>query len=168
MPYEVQICEVAPKPLAAAHGHGNARNFVPQLFALLDEVWKFLKANPQVRQEGLNVFLYFDEDDQRLLHTEQGLPVAAGVKVAAPFAGAGKVVCSATPGGTVATTVHIGPYERLSEAHAAVRAWCKDNHHPIAGPNWEIYGHWNEDPAQLRTDVFYLLQPKAPQGHDDE
>jgi len=27
----------------------------------------------------------------------------------------------------------------------------------FAGPNWEIYGHWTDDPAQLRTDVFYLL-----------
>ena len=23
--------------------------------------------------------------------------------------------------------------------------------------SWEVYGHWSEDPAQLRTDVFYLL-----------
>jgi hypothetical protein len=31
----------------------------------------------------------------------------------------------------------------------------------LAGPNWEVYGHWtdewNSDPAKIRTDVFYLL-----------
>jgi hypothetical protein len=31
----------------------------------------------------------------------------------------------------------------------------------LAGPNWEIYGHWqnewNKDPSQIRTDVYYLL-----------
>ena len=26
-----------------------------------------------------------------------------------------------------------------------------------AGPAWEIYGDWTDDPAQLRTDVQYLL-----------
>jgi effector-binding domain-containing protein len=158
MPYEIQIREVAPQALASARGHGNAENFVPQLFALLDEVWRFLKANPQVKHEGLNVFLYFDKGDKCLLDTEQGLPIEAGVKVAAPFEGAGKVVCSATPGGTVATVVHIGPYEKLSEAHAAVRTRRKADHRPIAGPNWEIYDHGNENPAQRRTDVFYLLK----------
>jgi hypothetical protein len=23
------------------------------------------------------------------------------------------------------------------------------------------YGHWHADPTQLRTDVYYLLQPKS-------
>ena len=158
MQYSVQIVEVSPQPLAAARGYGNAQNLIPHLFELLDEVWKFLKANPHIKHEGLNVFLYYGEDGKDLLHTEQGLPIEAGVKVTAPFAGAGKVVCSATPGGTAATVVHIGPYENLSEAHAALRDWCNDNHRRIAGPSWEIYDHWNDDPGKLRTDVFYLLK----------
>jgi len=28
-----------------------------------------------------------------------------------------------------------------------------------AGQSWEVYGHWHADPAQLRTEVYYLLQP---------
>jgi hypothetical protein len=31
----------------------------------------------------------------------------------------------------------------------------------LAGPNWEIYGHWkdewNNDPSKICTEVFYLL-----------
>jgi hypothetical protein len=27
----------------------------------------------------------------------------------------------------------------------------------MTGVDWEIYGHWDDDPAKLRTDVFYLL-----------
>jgi effector-binding domain-containing protein len=144
--------------LAAARGHGNAQNYVAQLFELLDEVWKFLRANRQVPGAGLNVFLYLDEDEKGFLHTDQGLPIEAGVTVAAPFEGAGRVVCSSTPGGTVATVAHLGPYEKLAEAHAAVRAWCKANDRLLAGPNWEVYGDWDDDPDRLRTDVFYLLR----------
>jgi effector-binding domain-containing protein len=161
MRYEVQIREVGPQPLAAARGQGNAENYVSHLFALLDEVWRFLKANPQPEPPGQNVFLYWNEGDKDLLHSDAGLPLEAGVQVAAPFEGTGKVVCSATPGGTVATVAHLGPYEKLAEAHAALRRWCKDHNRPLAGPSWEIYGDWNDDPAKLRTDVFYLLQETA-------
>jgi effector-binding domain-containing protein len=158
MQYEVKICEFGPQLLAAARGHANAQNYVDQLFALLDEVWQFLRANPQVKHDGLNVFLYYDENDKDLLGTDHAMPIEAGVKVAAPFAGAGNVVCSATPSGTVASVVHIGPYQKLSEAHSAVRNSCKENNHRVAGPNWEIYGHWSDDPNKLRTDVFFLLK----------
>lgn len=29
------------------------------------------------------------------------------------------------------------------------------------GTRWEVYGHWVEDETQVRTDVFYLLEPAA-------
>jgi effector-binding domain-containing protein len=58
----------------------------------------------------------------------------------------------------VATTAHLGPYDRLHEAHEAILQWCSDHGHAMAGPAWEVYGHWNDDPSQLCTDVYYLLQ----------
>jgi hypothetical protein len=27
--------------------------------------------------------------------------------------------------------------------------------------NWEIYGHWDDDPSKVRTDVFYFLDQEA-------
>jgi len=154
----VQIIEVEGHPMAASLGHANAQNLVEQLFSLLDEVWKFLKANLQVKNDGLNVFVYYDDVDEDLLHTEYGMPIEAGVILTEAFEGAGKVVCASTPGGTVATAVHTGPYDTLGETHSAIRKWCKDNHQPIAGLNWEIYGHWTDDASQLSTQVFYLLK----------
>jgi hypothetical protein len=86
-----------------------------------------------------------------------------GVELAAPFGGHGEVVDSATPAGTVATTTHYGPYSLLHEAHDALRQWCGNNGYTATGPNWEIYGHWNDewnkDPSKITTDVFYLLVP---------
>jgi len=63
----------------------------------------------------------------------------------------------ATPSGTVATTVYMGPYDRMGPAHEAIHNWARENGRKFAGPSWEVYGHWNEDPAKLRTDIFYLL-----------
>jgi effector-binding domain-containing protein len=80
-----------------------------------------------------------------------------GQEVFAPFASTPDLFCSSTPGGEVATVAHWGSYDRLHEAHEAVRQWVADHQRTMAGPNWEIYGHWTDDVSQLRTDVFYLL-----------
>jgi effector-binding domain-containing protein len=83
------------------------------------------------------------------------------VELYGPFAEDGQVVCSATPAGPVAWATHFGPYNGLGAAHDAVRRWCTANNRRLAGPNWEIYGHWqsewNTNPSQIRTDVYYLL-----------
>jgi hypothetical protein len=85
-----------------------------------------------------------------------------GVELDAPFAGHGEVVGSSTPAGSVVTTTHFGPYQRLHEAHHAICDWCARRGYSLAGPNWEIYGHWvdewNTSPDKIRTDVFYLLR----------
>jgi effector-binding domain-containing protein len=61
----------------------------------------------------------------------------------------------------VATTTHFGPYGGLHAAHEAICRWCADQGHKLAGPSWEVYGHWtdecNRDPSKIRTDIYYLL-----------
>ena len=73
---------------------------------------------------------------------------------------------AAVPGGIAATVVRMGLYQKLSEAHAAVRRWCAEHGYALAGPNWEIYGDWTDNPAELRTDVFYLLQESEQHALD--
>ena len=62
-----------------------------------------------------------------------------------------------TPAGLVATTVYFGPYDRMGPAHEAIHRWACESGHKLAGPSWEVYGHWSDDPAKLRTDIFYLI-----------
>ena len=111
------------------------------------EVWHFLKSRKEL-QPGRHVAVYLD----------CAITLECGAEVAVRFNSTDQIVCSATPGGTVATTRHIGDYLRLGDAHNAIRTWCAANSHQFAGPNWEIYGHWNDDPSQVYTDVYYLLQ----------
>jgi effector-binding domain-containing protein len=113
-------------------------------------VWNALKAHG-VKGAGRNLAVYLDEQ----------INLEVGVEMDGPFAGVGEVVASSKPGGTVATTTHVGPYQLLGNAHRAIRDWCEQHGHRMAGPNWEVYGHWqdhwNNDPGQITTDVFYLL-----------
>ena len=100
---------------------------------------------------GRHVAVYWDDQ----------INLEVGVELDAPIAGSGEVVGSATPAGLVAATTHHGPYGLLHEAHEAIRLWCDQHGYPLAGPNWEIYGHWqaewNSDPSKISTDIYYLL-----------
>ncbi len=62
-----------------------------------------------------------------------------------------------TPAGHVASTVHIGPPDRLGDANVAIEAWCLANQRTLAGVSWEIYGDPGDDPATFEVRVFYLL-----------
>jgi effector-binding domain-containing protein len=101
---------------------------------------------------GRHIALYWDDQ----------ISLEVGVELEAPFPGHGEVVGSSTPAGAVATATHFGPYRLLHEAHKAIREWCANHNHSLAGPIWEIYDHWkdewNTNPSKIRTDVFYLLQ----------
>ena len=114
-------------------------------------VWNVVRSE-KLAGAGRHVAVYWDDQ----------INLEVGVELAAPFAGHGEVVASATPTGPVAATTHFGPYGQLHEVHEAIRRWCGDNGRTSAGPTWEIYGHWedawNADPTKIRTDVFYLLR----------
>jgi effector-binding domain-containing protein len=115
-------------------------------------VWGVVRSE-KIAGAGRHVAVYWDGE----------INLEVGVELEAPYIGHGEVVGSATPAGAVVTTTHFGPYGRLHEAHEAIRDWSADRGYELAGPNWEIYGHWmdewNADPDKIRTDVFYLLRP---------
>jgi effector-binding domain-containing protein len=59
--------------------------------------------------------------------------------VAEPIAGSGQVQPSTLPGGTVATTVHVGSYLELGAAYSALEEWLGANGFVPAGHPWETY-----------------------------
>lgn len=157
MEYAVRLEQHASHPLAIVRRRAGVKDLPTVVPEACGAVWAVIRAL-KVSGAGRHVAVYWDD----VINLE------VGVELDAPFVGHGDVVASATPAGTVATAVHFGPYNRLAEAHRAVRTWCADHGHTPAGPNWEVYGHWvnewNTDPAKIRTDVYYLLQPGGGSG----
>jgi len=152
-PYAVRTERRESVPLAVIRRQARRSELsrlVPECCGL---VWNAVRA--QQVKAGRHVALYWDGS----------IRLEVGVELHEPFADRGDVVCSATPGGLVATAALFGPYQGLGGAHDAVRQWCAANHHQLAGPSWEIYGHWqqewNADPSRIRTDVCYLLTDGA-------
>jgi effector-binding domain-containing protein len=149
--YEITIKEVPQQLLAAARQRTTFARISAEIGRLLEPVWALIKTErPDLRKDGHNVALYWDE-------TGDG-SIEVGVQVVKKFEDTDAVVNSATPAGSVATTAHFGSYDQLGRASDAVRAWCQTNGYALAGPFWEVFGDWEDDPAKLRTDVFYLVK----------
>jgi effector-binding domain-containing protein len=146
MTYAVTLKEVESQPLAVVHRQATPQSLSTVIPEACGIVWDALKAL-QIRG-GRHVAVYWDAQ----------INVDVGTEVDGSFAGTADVSRSDTPAGRVLTTVHFGGYDRLVDAHHAIRDWAGQNHQTLAGPNWEIYGHWTDDLSQLRTDVFYLLK----------
>lgn len=151
MPYDVHEVTVAARPVAGVHAQVPRGRVAQESGRHLDQVYAAGRTGA-VALDGQNVFIY-------RAATAETLTVDFCVGVTAPFAPVGAVVPIETPSGVAAMTTHVGDYGRLGEANAAILAWCRANNRKLAGPSWEVYGHWHADPAQLRTDIYYLLHP---------
>ena len=150
--YDVRAAQAASIPLAVVRRRvrqSDLTRVIPEDCGL---VWNALKA--QGVRGGRHVALYWEWDPV--------IRLEVGAEVDVPFAEQGDLVRSATPAGLVASVTHLGPYGGLKRAHDALHDWCKAGPHRLAGPSWEIYGHWlpewDADPSQIRTDIHYLLR----------
>ena len=147
--YEVRLQHVPAVPLAVVRRQTHASalsRVVPEGCGL---VWNVVRA--QGTRAGRHVAIYWDA----------AIRADVGVELEGPFSEQGEVVRSATPAGLAATVTHLGPYQGLGAAHEAIHQWCDAHQHRLAGPKWEIYGHWQrawgDNPSQIRTDVYYLI-----------
>lgn len=152
-PYIVTEVQVEPRRVAGVRAVVK-RGQVGAVFArYLDQVYAAAKAGA-VSLDGQNIFIYRDA-------TEHDLTVEFCVGVTAPFTAVGNVLPLETPGGAAVMTTHRGDYGRIPDANAAIRNWCRETNRPYAGPSWEVYGHWDPDPAKLSTEIYYLLRTGA-------
>jgi effector-binding domain-containing protein len=142
----VALVRVAPQPTLAVPAQVEQGELARAIPKLLDDVYRLIHER-QIEHGGLNVVLYRGCSD-----------IEAGVLVSEPMRGEGRVVASLLPGGTIATTRYAGSYEGLGVAHEAIRRWIDEQGLALAGPSWEIYGHWDDDPEKRYTQVSYLLR----------
>ncbi|HUQ83004.1 MAG TPA: GyrI-like domain-containing protein [Gemmatimonadaceae bacterium] len=152
--YDVSVQLVPARAIAVVKARVAASRVSAAFRESLDQVYAAGKRG-DVQLDGQNIFVY-----RPVSGAPTELDVEFGVGVKAPFAGAGNVESATTPAGNAAHAVHRGDYGALGAAHEAIAAWCGSNGHRLAGPRWEVYGHWsaNETP---RTDVYYLLEREA-------
>jgi effector-binding domain-containing protein len=146
MRYQVTVTDVVARPTAVVAATTTWQEFPMLWRKLLDEVWACLRACG-IERGCRNIMLYLDDTPH----------VEVGVELLVPCALSGRIVASALPAGQVAMTVHRGSYAGLGEAHQAIHDWSAAQGRRLAGPRWEVYGPHSDDPAEVWTEIYYLL-----------
>ena len=84
------------------------------------------------------------------------MPVAPGGAAPDPASG---VELTEVAGGTAASVMHMGPYERLGDAYAAMQTWLQANGKTPAGPPREIYLNdpGSVAPQELLTEIAFPI-----------
>jgi effector-binding domain-containing protein len=150
---EVRTEQAAPRRLAAIRSVITPPELPQTIGRSLGIIW------PAVREQGVrfghNVFVYRNGEPGTLI-------VEIGVEVLGDFPERGDIQIVHTPPGEVATATYYGDdYTQMDPVYQALGQWCASNGRRPAGVNWEVYGDPAEDPAQTRTDIYFLLEPAA-------
>jgi effector-binding domain-containing protein len=147
---EVRVEHVEPRSLAAVRSTTLRSDLASAIYRSLDAVWPVLRE--QGVRTGHNVVVYDGGD-------ETSLEVLIGVEVFGDFDERGDVRRASTPAGEAVTTAHFGDYSEMASGYAALERWCAEHARQQTGVSWEVYGDWSDDPAQVRTDLYWLLEP---------
>src|SRR5690348_15284592 len=111
MAYTITKNELRPQPVLLIRRRIKRSEIATALAQMLPATFQFAQRSGAVIAGP--PFARYLEWGPDLITIEGGVPVAAS----AP--GEGEIVAGALPGGPVATTTHAGPYDKLTEAHAA-------------------------------------------------
>jgi effector-binding domain-containing protein len=156
---EALIATAVPRLLASVRRQATASTIAGLIRG--SGVWDLMRSR-NIQSTGHNVVVYWDEPGRDLMHSPGGIPVDIGAEITAPFEDDGELHCTRTPAGRLISMQHIGDYAGLGAIYAAIYAYCRQAGLKTAGPYWEFYGHWNDDPARLETTVYCALAEQQP------
>jgi effector-binding domain-containing protein len=139
-----------PRLIAAVRVRTTRAGLPKAIVSGLDQVWPHIKD-----RSGLNVVLYHPSEPTGL---GKEFDIETGVEVPDDFVPKPPVYVTRTPAGRVVTGTHFGPYDQMSATYRAIDDYVRQQGLRLAGPSWEVYGHSSDDPAKLRTDIFFTVE----------
>jgi effector-binding domain-containing protein len=157
MPYEVQITEETPRLVAATKVHTNLRRIGNDIGAGFGSLTQAL-GREGVTPSGPPLIVYHEVIDEE---TEGDIEICVPVPDA--ISGDSAVYGRELEGGTMATTLHRGPYEEIAPAYHTVAGWISDHGHEVAGPPREVYLNdpRTVPPAELLTRVEFPIHSES-------
>ena len=159
MPYEVEIKDTLEQPVVAVRRTTSLTRIADDVAAGFGAVMGYLGSRG-VAPSGAPLIIYHDVIDE---HTDGDVEIC--VPVAQPGDGDGDVYGTVLEGGTVAATVHRGPYHEIGPAYHTLQGWIAEQGHAMAGPPREAYLNDPRDvsPDDLLTELSWpIRQPPDP------
>ncbi|MCP3974214.1 MAG: MerR family transcriptional regulator [bacterium] len=133
MPYDIEIIETSPQLVAATKVHMSLRRIGRDIGTGFGSLMQAL-GREQVAPSGPPLIVYHEVIDEE---TEGDIEIC--VPVAKDISGDVDVYGRELEGGSMATTVHHGPYDQIAPAYHTLTGWISEHGHEIAGPPREIY-----------------------------
>ena len=153
MAYSVTRKELAPQPVLIVRRRVKRSEIAATIGEVLPHIFLHAQQNG-IALAGLP-FTRYTEIGPGMVTMEPGMRVSS-----ANASGQGEVVAETLPGGPVATTMHTGPYDTLTDAYAAIEQWMEAEGVTSGGAPWESYvtdpGDY-PDPKDWKTEVFWPL-----------
>lgn len=154
-PTTVSIVQLTTQPTLTARFRVSPAEMGPKLAEVLPAICQYAVEHG-MELAGHPFARYHHHDEAaHLFDLEAGLPVTAQGR------GNDWISASELPAGRAATLWHVGPYEKLGEAHWALRRWVEENGLTPAGGPWEVYvtdPGAEPDPQQWRTQLFQPIE----------
>jgi AraC family transcriptional regulator len=156
MTYSITKKNLPPQPVLVVRRTVKRSEIAATIGEVLPRVFLY------AQQQGLALtgqpFTRYIQVGPGLLTIEPGMCVASG---ALPKTSTDDQVTAGTlAGGLVATTIHMGPYEKLPDAYAAIEEWARAEGVVTGRDPWEVYvtdPADYPDPKDWKTEVFWPL-----------
>lgn len=133
MPYEIEIQEASPQLVAATRIQTSLAKIGNDIGAGFGSLMQAL-GSERIAPTGAPLIVYHDVIDEE---TDGDIEIC--VPIAADFSGNDDVYRRELEGGSMATTIHRGPYQQIALAYHTLTGWISEHGHEMAGPPREIY-----------------------------
>lgn len=154
--YHFYLRIAPPKPTASIRITTEQEDIGPLAGELLPEIWQYLQGL-NTRPEG-PPFIRYHAFEEPPFDLEIGFPVFETV------AGEGRIAPSELPGGFMAVTWHVGPYETAVRATGILRSWIETQGWREAGAPWDVFvtnPQLEPNPERFRTEVLWPVALKG-------
>lgn len=153
MDYEIKIRTLEAQPMVSIRTRTSLAELAGVMGRAYGELYGYL-GELGVRPAGPPLVLYHDPEFK-----EDDLDVEIGVPASERVPSRGSVITGELPAGTVAYTMHPGPYGEIGAAYRAVLAWMQTRGHESAGPPREVY---LVGPGQAESETEYRTELNWP------
>lgn len=130
MSADVVIKEVAPQWIV------SMRKVIANYHAIGDLYPKVVSQVGNPDELGMPIAIWHDKE-----HKEHEVDGEAGFLLKRPLAAHGTAQVYELAGGTVASYMHHGAFNRLDDAYQNLMHWVKENHYHVTGAFREFYHH---------------------------